>query len=154
RWSPGGAPTRRPCASATRCSVTAVIECRSRCETVVGCALAATGQTALSPRRVSPIGGARVAGAAGAAIVTPGGPLRSGAAVAGGVAGGGGVPRVRQAVVTAAAGRLLAAGEMGAGAGAGTTATVAEGRAAGRNEHIGSVNESIRSVDVGAERKV
>ena len=118
----------------------------------MGCALAATGQTALSPRRASPNGGARVAGAAGAAIVTPGGPLRSGAAVA--VAEGDGVPRVRQAVVTAAAGRLLAAGEMGAGAGAGTTATVAEGRAAGRNEHIGSVNESIRSVDVGAERKV
>ena len=109
--------------------------------------MAATGQTALSPRRVSPIGGARVAGAAGAAIVTPGGPLRSGAAVA--VAEGDGVPRVRQAVVTAAAGRLLAAGEMGAGAGAGagTTATAAEGRAAGRNESIGSVA-------VGAERKV
>src|SRR2546426_690037 len=50
-----------------RCSVTAVIECRSRCETVVrcamvvGCAMAATVQTALSPRRASPIGGARVA---------------------------------------------------------------------------------------------
>jgi len=102
----------------------------------VGCALAATGQTALSPRRASPIGGARVAGgvgAAGAAIVTPGGPLRSGAAVAGVGGAVGGVPRVRQAVVTAAAGRLLAAGEMGAGAGAGTTATAAEGRAAGRN---------------------
>src|SRR5207302_7096037 len=128
-----GGAARGPCASARRCNVTAGIECRSRCETVVGCAMAATGQTALSPRRVSPIGGARVAGAAGAAIVTPGGPLRSGAAVA--VAEGDGVPRVRQAVVTAAAGRLLAAGEMGAGAGAGagTTATVAEGRAAGRN---------------------
>src|SRR6266576_4999598 len=84
----------------------------------VGCAMAATVQTALSPRRASPIGGARVAGAAGAAIVTPGGPLRSGAAAA--VVGAvGGVPRVRQAVVTAAAGRLPAAGEMGAGAGRG-----------------------------------
>src|SRR6266516_597157 len=84
RWSPGGAPTRRPCASATRCSGTAAIECRSRCETVVrcamavGCAMAATVQTALSPRRASAIGGARVVGAVGAAIVTPGGPLRSG----------------------------------------------------------------------------
>jgi len=47
--------------------------------------------------------------------------------------------------VTAAAGRLLVTGEMGAGAG--TTATAAEGRAAGRNESIGSV-------DVGAERKI
>src|SRR6266480_3157065 len=138
-WWPGGAPTRRPCASATRCSVTAAIECRSRCETVVrcaiavGCAMAATVQTALSPRRASPIGGARVAGAAGAAIVTPGGPLRSGAAAVVVVGAVGGVPRVRQAVVTAAAGRLPAAGEMGAGAGgagAGTTATAAEGRAA------------------------
>src|SRR2546430_13185624 len=72
-----------------------------------------------------------------------GGPLGSGAA--GGVVGGagGGVPRVRQAVVTAAAGRLLVTGEMGAGAG--TTATAAEGRAAGRNKSIGSG-------DVGAER--
>jgi len=115
----------------------------------VGCAMAATVQTALSPRRASPIGGARVAGAAGAAIVTPGGPLRTGAAAAVVVGAVGGVPRVRQAVVTAAAGRLPAAGEMGAGvgAGAGTTATAAEGRAAGRNESIGSVA-------VGAERKV
>ena len=116
--------------------------------------MAATVQTALSPRRASPIGGARVAGAAGAAIVTPGGPLRTGAAAAVVVGAVGGVPRVRQAVVTAAAGRLPAAGEMGAGAGAGTTATAAEGRAAGRNERIGSVDDSIRSVDVGAERKV
>ena len=97
----------------------------------VGCAMAATVQTALSPRRASPIGGARVAGGAGAAIVTPGGPLRSGAAAAVVVGAVGGVRRVRQAVVTGAAGRLLATGEMGAGAG--TTATVAEGRAAGRN---------------------
>ncbi|HYR32247.1 MAG TPA: hypothetical protein VEO93_10020, partial [Gemmatimonadales bacterium] len=62
---------------------------------------------------------------------------RSGAAAAVVVGAVGGVPRVRQAVVTAAAGRLPAAGEMGAGvgagAGAGTTATAAEGRAAGRN---------------------
>jgi len=116
----------------------------------VGCAMAATVQTALSLRRASPIGGARVAGGVGAAIVTPGGPLRSGAAAAAVVVGAvGGVPRVRQAVVTAAAGRLLAAGEMGAGAGAGagTTATAAEGCAADRNESIGSV-------DVGAERKM
>src|SRR5437016_2564109 len=115
RWSPGGAPTRRPCASATRCSVTAVIECRSRCETVVGCALAATGQTALSPRRVSPIGGARVAGAAGAAIVTPGGPLRSGAAGAG--AEGGGGARGRQAGVAGAGGRGGSGGGRDRGAG-------------------------------------
>src|SRR5207245_9700021 len=86
-----------------------------RCAMVGGCAMAATVQTALSPRRASPIGGARVAAGA---IVTPGGPLRSGAAVAG-VVGAGGAPRVRQAVVTAAAGRRLAAGGRGAGAGAG-----------------------------------
>ncbi|HYR97560.1 MAG TPA: hypothetical protein VEO58_01005 [Gemmatimonadales bacterium] len=115
--------------------MTAVIECRSRCETVVGCAMAATVQTALTPRRASPIGGARVAG--GAAIVTPGGgPLQSGAAVV--AVAGGGALRVRQAVVTAAAVRLPATGEVGAGAGiteiaAGITAIAAEGRAAGRN---------------------
>src|SRR5207253_1207637 len=109
--------------------------------------------TAYATARACRGGGGRVAGAAGAAIGAPGGPLGGGGGV-GGVGGAvGGGPRVRQAVGTAAAGRLLAAGEMGAGAGAGTTATVAEGRAAGRNEHIGSVNESIRSVDVGAERK-
>ena len=107
--------------------------------------MAATVQTALSLRRASPIGGARVA------IVTPGGPLQSGAAVA--VVAGGAL-RVRQVVVTAAAGRLRATGEAeaGAGAGAATTAIAAgitamavEGRAAGRNESIGSV-------DLGAER--
>jgi len=104
--------------------------------------MAATVQTALSLPGASPIGGARVggagaAGAAGAAIVTPGGPLQSGAVVA--VVAGGAL-RVRQVVVIAAAGRLPATGEVEAGAGAATTAIAAgitamavEGRAAGRN---------------------
>src|SRR2546429_332384 len=69
--------------------------------------------------------------AGGGAMVPRGGRLGGGGAGGVGVGAVGGVPRVRQGVVTAAAGRLLAAGEMGAGAG--TTATVAEGRAAGRN---------------------
>src|SRR5439155_756830 len=70
RWPRVGAPTRRQCASAMRCAVTAVTASHSR---------RAIAATALLRRRASP-SGAREAGAGGEKLVTAGGPHQSGAA--------------------------------------------------------------------------
>src|SRR5437879_5447658 len=95
RWPRGGVPTRRQCASAMRCAVTAVTASHSR---------RAIAATALLRRRASP-SGAREAGAGGEKLVTAGGPHQSGAAGA-----VGGALRVRPVAVTAAVGRLRRTG--------------------------------------------
>src|SRR5438552_15405970 len=124
RWPRGGARTRRQCASAMRCAVTAATVSHSR---------RAIAATALLRRRASP-SGAREAGAGGEKLVTAGGPHQSGAA---GAAAAGGALRVRPVAVTAAVGRLRRTGAVGAGAG--TTAMAAEARAVGRNSKPSAV---------------
>src|SRR5438094_924232 len=130
RWSPGGGPTRRRCASAMRCSVAAVTGWHSLRGIVGRYVTAVTVPTALRPRR------ARPSGAAGEIVkargrLPSGGGAGAGAGAAAAVVDG--ALRVRPVAATAAGGRHRRTGAVGAGAGAEATATAAEGRAAGRN---------------------
>src|SRR5947208_12759783 len=133
RWSPGGGPTRRRCASAMRCSVAAVTGWHSLRGIVGRYVTAVTVPTALRPRR------ARPSGAAGE-IVKARGRLPSGGGAGAAAAVVDGALRVRPVAATAAGGRRRRPGAVGAGAGAegGATATAGEGHAAGRNsEEVG-----------------
>src|SRR5438093_6968576 len=96
RWSPGGGPTRRRCASAMRCSVAAVTGWHSLRGIVGRYVTAVTVPTALRPQRAHPSGAAGEMKARGR---LPNGGV-AGAAVAGGVLR---VPRVEEA---GAGGRL------------------------------------------------
>src|SRR5439155_1614070 len=85
RWSPGGGPTRRRCASAMRCSVAAVTGWHSLRGIVGRYVTAVTVPTALRPRR------ARPSGAAGEVVKARGRrPSGGGAGAGAGGAGGGG----------------------------------------------------------------
>src|SRR5439155_24738095 len=114
RWSPGGGPTRRRCASAMRCSVAAVTGWHSLRGIVGRYVTAVTVPTALRPRR------ARPSGAAGE-IVKARGPLPSGGGAGGVAVAGGGEGGVRVGPVAAAAagggGRAWGGGGGWAGAG-------------------------------------
>src|SRR5213594_1699636 len=83
RWSPGGGPTRRRCASAMRRSVAAVTGWHSLRGIVGRCVTAATVPTGLRPRRAHPSG-------EGGEIVKARGRLPSGGGAGGAAKGGGG----------------------------------------------------------------
>src|SRR5207302_343814 len=92
RWSPGGGPTRRACASAMRCSVAAVTGWHSLRGIVGRYVTAVTVPTALRPRRARPRGAAGEIVKARGRLPSGGG---AGAAAGAAAAGGGGALRAR-----------------------------------------------------------